>query len=523
MKYQYHFNDDPYKTVEGSSLQIAYLPLEPGPHQLVAKAIDAATNDASTTYTFWVAPGRDQVGNWTFDEPVDGEPVPTAYAAGGNALVTTPEADAGVQGSLLEVDGNGDYAMSSVGRVNTSTHFGVEAWVKPDLEAPAGVQMVAAQSGTFKQGFMLYYSAAQGGWNFGTHDNDTASAANVRVTSNQDYQAGKWTHLLGVYDAYRDKLILYVNGVKSEATWDGAWNATGPVHIGAAKYGSDAPSNFFDGQIDQVRTYDRVVTGPEAAKLSYIPPAVVARWNFEDGSFDPTFGFDNMATAQMAGAGDPLALTVPTSGVEQSLEGRVDSFAIKTDGQTGYGATGLDALSSLKPTDSFTLSAFVRTAGVLPDGSYATALSWTGSAEEAIQVRAKGYSTPEDGGLVRWELALRESNSPSGTVHVVVNDTQPFGSSWTHLAVAYDAPNRTATLYVNGISPETSQVTGSAPFETARRFNVGRGLSSGTWGQFWPGLVDDVWVFRGALTEGQIEQLGTGNGDMATEVPGAVQ
>ncbi|WP_369375787.1 LamG domain-containing protein [Promicromonospora sp. Populi] len=523
VKYRYRFNDDPYKTEEGSSLTIAYLPLEPGAHQLVVSAIDGATNDSSATYTFWVAPGRDQVGNWTFDEPVEGDPVPTGYTAGGNATVTAPEADARLHGSLLEVDGNGDYAVSSAGRVNTSTHFAVEAWVKPDSAAPTGVRMIATQSGAFKQGFMLYYSAAQGGWNFGTHETDTASADNVRVTSNQEYRVGSWTHLLGVYDAYRDRLILYVNGVKSEASWDGAWNATGAVHIGAGKYGSDAPTLFFDGQIDQVRTYDRIVTGPEAAKLSHIPPAVVARWNFEDQPFDAATGFDNAATAQLPAAGDPLALTAPTGGAGQSLEGRVDAFAIKLDGQAGHGATALDALSSLKPTESFTLSTFVQAAGVLPDESYATALSWTGSEEEAIQVRAMGYSTSDDPGLVQWQLVLRESNSPSGIAHVVANDSQPFSSSWTHLAVVYDAPTRTATLYVNGFSPETSQVTGSAPFETVRRFNAGRGLSGGSWTHYWPGLVDDVWVFRGALTESQIERLSIGSSEMATEVPGAAQ
>ncbi|MFD7310063.1 LamG domain-containing protein [Promicromonospora sp. NPDC059942] len=522
VRYQYHFNDDPYKTVEGSTLKIAYLPLESGPHQLVAKAIDGANNDAQTTYTFWVAPGRDQVGNWTFDEPVEGEPVPTSYTTGGNASVTDPGSDASLQDSLLQVDGDGDYAFSTTGRVNTSTHFAVEAWVKPRSSTPTGVQMVAAQAGALKQGFMLYYSAAQGGWNFGTHETDTASGANVRVTSNQPYQAGKWTHLLGVYDAYRDKLILYVNGIKSEADWGSPWNATGDVYIGAGKYGPDALSNF-DGQIDQVRTYDRVVTETEAAKLSYIPPAVVARWNFEDAQFDPTVGFDNVATTKTAAEGDPLVLTLPATGAEQSLEANVDTFGLKLDGQGGYGATGLDALSSLKPTDSFTLSAFVRTAGVLPEGGSATALSWTGSVEEAIQVRAVGYKSPEQEDVVRWELVVREGNTVSSPRVIVRNENQPFGTDWTHLAVVYDAPTRTATLYVGGAAADENRSTGTASFESVRRFNVGRGLSDGVWENYWPGLIDDAWVFRGALSESQIDQLSTATSGLSTEVPGALR
>ncbi|GHE12035.1 LamG-like jellyroll fold domain-containing protein [Streptomyces alanosinicus] len=44
-------------------------------------------------------------------------------------------------------------------------------------------------------------------------------------------QAGKWTHLVGVYDADAGQLLLYVNGRLSatKAYTGTAWNAAGPV------------------------------------------------------------------------------------------------------------------------------------------------------------------------------------------------------------------------------------------------------------------------------------------------------
>ncbi|MBE4739258.1 MULTISPECIES: hypothetical protein [Streptomyces] len=49
---------------------------------------------------------------------------------------------------------------------------------------------------------------------------------------------------------------------------------------------------------------------------------------------------------------------------------------------------------------------------------------------------------------------------------------------------------------------------------------IGRARTAGAWGEYWPGAVDDVWAFQGALSDSQIAHLSLGMPGVATEVPG---
>jgi hypothetical protein len=61
---------------------------------------------------------------------------------------------------------------------------------------------------------------------------------------------------------------LYVNGVlQSTATGASSFRAAGATTIGRAKYGG-AQVDFLNGALDEVRLYDRVLTGAEIAALA---------------------------------------------------------------------------------------------------------------------------------------------------------------------------------------------------------------------------------------------------------------
>jgi hypothetical protein len=537
---EYWFGNEPRESEPVSSLRVKYLPLDPGQHSLYARAYDSAGNKLSTPteYVFRVNYGRNPVGNWTFDDQVAGQQAPSPYALTGNAVRIDPEQRTPVavepaEANALELDGAGDYATgvnstgTSVGTVDTKSHFSVEAWVRPDaLPSGSGMSFVASQPGVRQQGFRLYYSGADGQWSFSQHDDDVEGSSAARAMNPAGATTGTWVHLLGVHDASRRKLVLYVNGVAGpEVTLDSPWNAAGPVMVGASRYGSTY-GNYFDGLVDSVRTYDRLVTPPEAAALATRLQQVKARWNFEAADVEK----DSAGKAVRAlGSENPAGMRVgphlllPAGATTQSEEFRVDGFSLNL-ASSGAAYTDLNAVP-VSMDESFTISGWAQAVGA--PTAPATVMSISGSNEEALMVRFEpGTGTDETTGGT-WNLYLRESNSSSGVLHKVESGEGATATTWNHFAVVYDAPRQTAHLYINAASSETVGVgrtePGAVPFTNVARFNLGRGLSNGTWDSFFAGGLDDVWVFKGALNQTQIRTLENGTDGVLTKVPGAAQ
>ncbi|MEU4384117.1 LamG-like jellyroll fold domain-containing protein [Promicromonospora sp. NPDC023805] len=520
VKFRYGINGNPRQDQErpASSPTIWVNPQNTGVHRVTVQAFDAAGNPSDIrTYLFRVGAGAVPVGAWTFDEGG------TEYTPAGGAHLT--EADS-FSGSGLALDGAGDYVTSTVGRVNTEHTFSVEAWVKLDTLPHPG-SIVVSQAATHKQGFKLYYQATQGRWMFGMYDGDTPDARPIVAVSDVPVRADEWTHLVGVHNNITRTVQLYVNGVGSEPRAANGFASTGPIMIGGAKYGSAAPDSFVDGVVDHVRTYARAVTEYEAAQLaSAAAPEVASRWTF----------------SQLDGASTPLRIgnEVP-AGPDLVLAGgaRVEAdfgivgehnLLLSSDGSTPGAASTSGGGLPLDWGKSFTVTGY---GGIpsepVPAGGAMTFLSLTGVNEELIQVQAVPYEDPATSqGVVRWELKARAADSSSATVRTAVNGSNPYAYSQFHIAVTWDAPSKRLRLYVNGESPSGASPDGTGPVDGVvfsdppDRLYLGRTMNAGSPVGVWPGAIDDVWLFNGALQQWQIDQLADTN-DRDTVVPGEEQ
>lgn len=86
-------------------------------------------------------------------------------------------------------------------------------------------------------------------------------------------------------------------------------------------------------------------------------------------------------------------------------------------------------------------------------------------------------------------------------------------STWTHLAISYDATTDTKTLWVNGVASATDNIPQSGPTQyspngtgESENLHLGSGGDAGNEFQF-DGLIDDVGLWDGVLNEAVIQSV----------------
>ncbi|MDT9687328.1 LamG-like jellyroll fold domain-containing protein [Streptomyces sp. P9(2023)] len=204
---------------------------------------------------------RDQLkggGSWALDEGTG----TTARDAGANAKpLTLTEGTTwtpGVSGSALKFDGQGQYAETDGPVLDTTTSYTVSAWATLDA-LPGNYATVVSQDGR-RQENPFYLQYGQGAFAFSTPGGNRARYVTTP-------EPGRWYHLVGVRDAARNEIRLYVDGaLVATATSGPADVGTGPLSVGRARWGG-GNVDFWKGSVDQVHAYDRALTGEEVAAL----------------------------------------------------------------------------------------------------------------------------------------------------------------------------------------------------------------------------------------------------------------
>lgn len=472
--------------------------------------------------------GRPARAVFAMDEPADAtaltgtaEVLPTTFSGG----VTSGAA--GVAGKALTLDGTDDYATTKRPMLNNQRSFTVSAWAKLPTTKPDHAAVIATQAGTHRPGLELYYSSYYDRWAFNQYSADSSDAKPIRAMQADGKTAygGEWTHLVGVHDTVANKLVLYVNGVEAGSTdLQANWYAGGAVQIGAGSYDGQ-PGSFFPGRIDDVRLFDRPVSADEVKQMFKQRPLVKGRWMFEDITD---------TTPATTPDDSPEGNTMTLYGGAKPGFGFIDLGGVELDGVDDYGATGRLPVDT---TGSFTVTAWAQ-ASAIP-GDEVALVSADGSRTSAFAVRyVPDPNDPE--GLGRWRLSLPAQDADDAEVAEVDNGNFHDVRDWNHLAVAYDGFAKEIRLYVNGNLEEIAcsdadsdgtsddaACTDLVPwaenalsFKASGKLQVGRAKQAGAFGDYFAGLVDDVWAFQGPLTEQQIEKLAGSWFDVPTQVPG---
>ncbi len=409
-----------------------------------------------------------------------------AFPAGAHGGVTFGVT--GKAGKAMQVNGSTGYAATGGPVVDTTKSFSVSAWVK--LAAKTGAPVAISQEGSVGSAFALYYSSTYDRWIFNMQTPDSTDPTYVRAQSTQPPPTNTWTHLAGVYDADARQIRLYVNGtLQQTVAQPNTWSSTGPLDLGRFK-SKGAYTGYLSGALDDVRVFDQPLTDSEAAQLGGGAPAsAITSADDALGGHHVTL-FGNAYVDQNGGwVGDPPGGMV-------------------LDGDGDYAATTGPVIHT---NQSFTIAGWVQTPG--QPTRNAAVFSQEGNVNSGFTLRYDyDGADPASSG---YQIDMPDRDGAGATEQVASHSRFQSNGDWDHVAIVYDAFAHQMRLYVNGELEESedgpvSYRSNTLAFDAAKAFQIGRTKTGGTYGEYWPGVIDDVWVIDGVASEDQIVALANG-------------
>jgi hypothetical protein len=432
------------------------------------------------------------VGKWQLDGNLqDASPRNVTAVPDGAVGYTTGQVSVpNPNDKALALTGTAQSTVSTPHAVDTDQSFSVAAWARVDQVG--GNQTVASQDGTNVSGFRLRQCGDR--WCFVMFPKDIATSVGaVEAQSGVgSAQAGKWTHVVAVYDAAAKKILIYIDGVAAgSAAYTSTWNSGGSFHIGAAGPGL---GEFLTGAIDDVAVYSRALTAAEIPALSGRDVSLVHKYTFEEGT--------GSTTADAAG-GRPATLN---PGATFTSQGQIGG-ALNLDGSSGSATTtGVD----LRTDQAFTVSAWVYLSSKPCDLSdpanvcKADAVTIDGSKTSKFRLgHVIDGDNHADGA---WVFEMPESDAVDAKVtKAAVSTLSSELDRWTLLTGVYDPAQKQLWIYVDGTRVGAGVLLNAWP--STGPLVIGRGKAAGTPAEFWPGRVDDVLLYNVAMDTDQVSAL----------------
>ncbi|MDJ1501195.1 LamG-like jellyroll fold domain-containing protein [Xanthocytophaga agilis] len=437
----------------------------------------ALSNDQLKTgyYTLGMNTSNGLLAYWKFDEG-QGTVVSDASGNGNNGTIvgsggwtTSGKVGAAFTNSTTTYVSVGDKRSLDL---YPNKPFTITAWFKTAATRTDVVYMIVSKS--------TGYVSPQVGYHLAMFDGKIRFAMinnidNDRIAAGTDnrFNDGKWHHVAWTYNGNGNLNgnVLYVDGVVQPfsslngTTINGSFTNTAPFLIGGrpASASSSSVGDQFDGQLDEIRVYNRALGSSEIGAMagSSYKDALLIYWNFEESS-------GNIVKDASCNGYDATF----TGGWTRSASGKIGQ-SIVSDGTSTNSLT--TAINWQQPT-AFSVGFWINP--VTLNSTHSVGADW-------------GYflwHTGPGGFVVVGTDVATYMNLGNGTV---------VANQWQHFAFTFD--NGTGKLYKNGVLLATK--TGMTLPKSWYRFYLSQPGFNGTVPIPPNGQLDEVQLYKRALTD----------------------
>lgn len=401
-------------------------------------------------------------------------------------------------GAAIEFDGVDDYVdLGSANQTDITSNLTVSAWInRGSINTYDSV--VSKDDGT-NRNYQLWIANSVGPNANKVYFSVFTSNVQYDAISNNVISADGWHHLVGVHNG--TNVLLYVDGIlqTTQANTASIDNDNVDLWIGDRSDGGVLP---FDGQIDDVRIYNRALSSTEIETLykserkrigGNLANGLVAHYEMNDkeigrvaGQVHDSSGNDNHGT--FVGFDDLVA-----NGFSTDVPANIGhGTSLEFDGVDDYVIT---ESAGFDPTNSWTISSWVK----------ADTFSYQGGNDRHI------ISQRDGAGLGRTLLALEQSTNKAFTY---IGGTYTRGDAalgtdtWYHIVVVYDNASGKAVIYTNGSAGTENSVT---PDAASGSFVLGANKAISPLGLL-DGTLDDIHIYDKALSASEVSFLYDGSG-----------
>ena len=198
------------------------------------------------------------IGWWKFDEASGASAADSSGNGITGTLVNAPSWVAGKINNALDFNGSTQYVtMGDVAALEGLTDLTISAWISLDAWPAGGnVSFMSGKEDVYKVDI-----TDAGKVRFLTGDNWTGSI----LTSASALSVATWYHIVAVKNGTTK--TIYINAVSDATagtTGGSVGSNTNAVQVGAR---NAAPADTFNGQIDDVRIYNRALSADDIAAL----------------------------------------------------------------------------------------------------------------------------------------------------------------------------------------------------------------------------------------------------------------
>jgi len=436
----------------------------------------------------------------------------------------------------LDFDGSNDYVniVDSLA-LSALSNFTISFWANVTALPPASNsnRMWAITKGSSSnyewESGINYFNGSFGKWVFTSYDLTGATERSIATVA--DAQVGVWQHVVFTQASKSTIPSAFYNGLLSNGTTRSTGTPTAGDGTAAVQIGrrADASNLTFNGQLDDIRIYNRALSPQEVQALYRGGRGYGLRPQRKSYVF--TNSSVNLSRIQikkpsrratleqgLVGAWCPSLGPTGTRLVDRSPyknDGTLTSMDAATDWVASGGKLALDFDGSndsvvcnnnvkLNLTNQYTISMF----------------AWRNGAANFRNLFTKGSGDADDIELYNNnanQLVAVHNRGNAGSLAAagfpIISD-----KTWTHIVVTYNSSlPATFTLdgrwkcFYNGVQQTCSSVSvGSlqAPLDTQNKIQIGaaeHSVFNPT--KFWLGQIDDVRIWNRALTASEVNQL----------------
>ncbi len=402
-------------------------------------------------------------GHWDMDE---GNGSILNDKSGNNnhgTLANGPKWAQGKHGTALQFDGKDDYVDAGNGsslNMGANQDFSIEAWVKysnnPSYHIIAGKYCDINTAGYWLDvlGNRIRLRVGDGGGSY------------VDTVTTSNYNDNKWHHIMAIAD--RDGLAyIYIDGNQVKSNDISSENGDTGSEALSIGWPTDSNYAYFNGQIDEVKIYNRALSAEEV-RYHYNQGKPVAQWDMDEGS--------GLVINDKSGNGNNGTLVNDTTWA-QGKHGSALSF----DGVDDYVSVPNSSDLDITADESFSYSLWLKTTS-----------TGCASCHFLIKYGSDGYSLHINGGGIR--ALVNDSDEQIVSPSYQIND-----GIWHYVEVVFDRSTDYMTLYVDGTSRSRTNVATIGSLSNPQPLYLMHFSTI-----YFAGLIDEVKIYDYARTEEEI-------------------